>query len=207
MPTILKIASFHHSDFLLNAPTDVSNGLDPVSSLLNAPTNVSNSLDPVSSSLNAPTNVFNGLDPVSPSLTAPMDVSNNLDFVSFPPVSAVHPAGDVVSIEAMLSKGKLEYDFDVTLGKAVAGNLTGRGKESTLQGYLSDYSKLFDQLLSDPGNCGLKINFYVMRLKSDTLLIERLLRDFIKRVYIGSEIAENLKSYLLSWTKLRRRRR
>lgn len=70
--------------------------------------------------------VFNGLDSVSPSLTAPTDASNHLDFVSFPPVSAVHSAGDVVSLEAMLFKGKLEYDFDVTLGKAVAGNLSGK---------------------------------------------------------------------------------
>lgn len=147
MPTInsTKIVRFHHSDFLLNAPTNVSNDLDSV----------------------------------PPSLTAPTDVFTSVDFVSFPPVSAVHSAGDVVSLEAMLFKGKLEYDFDVTLGKAVAGNLTGR--ESTLQGHLSDYSKLFDQLLSDPGNCGLKIQFYVMRLKSDTLLVERLFRDFIKR--------------------------
>lgn len=116
-----KISRFHHSDFLFDALTDISNGLSPESSSQSVPTNVSNDLNLASSSQSVQTNVSNDLNPESSSVNALTDVSNSLDFVSFPPVSAVHSAGDVLSLEAMLFKRKLEYDFDVTLGKVVAG--------------------------------------------------------------------------------------
>lgn len=117
---------------------------------------------------------------------ASTDFSNSVDPVSFPPVPAVPEAngtggvvsaGGVVSLEVMLFKGSLEYDFDITLVKNVVGIFKVRSKESAIQKVLVDYRVLFDQLLTDPdnGNFGLKLNFYVIRLKSSTLLVERLI--------------------------------
>lgn len=42
-------------------------------------------------------------------------------------------------------------------------------------------NKLFEDLCSDPESFGLKLNFTVIRLKPNTLLVEGLLRDFVKR--------------------------
>lgn len=91
-------------------------------------------------------------------------------------------SGDILSVESMLSRGGLTYDFDITLVKSVAGDLKRGRRNLVVRETLLSYSKLFDELSCDPSSVGLKIQFYVMRLKLDTLLVERLLRDFLNHL-------------------------
>ena len=89
--------------------------------------------------------------------------------------------GEIVSVECMLSHDSLVYDFDITLVKSVAGDLKEGRKSVVIRETLLEYSKVFDELSCDPSSVGLKLRFYVMRLKLDTFLVEGLFRDFIKR--------------------------
>ena len=98
-----------------------------------------------------------------------------------------------MDLEVMLSEMKLEYDFDGTsvLAKSVARKLTkgysGRLKESVIREVALEYAELFDSVCKDPENSWLKLKFYVIRFKLDTLLVERLLCDYLKRcrLHIG----------------------
>lgn len=131
---------------------------------------------------------FNGLPLTTYATTGDL---TNLDPVSFPPALAV-PKADrteivpdaegIVSLEIMLFRRKLEYDFDVASGKdVVGGQKGGRNSFTAVRKVKLNLKGSFDQLLSDPGNFRLKLRFYVIRLKLGTLLVERLLWDFIKR--------------------------
>lgn len=79
-----------------------------------------------------------------------------------------------------LHNGKVEYDF---VEKVVGRPEKGRGgrKLNTMRDALSDYRKCFGDVLADQGSSWLKLTFYVIRLRLDMLLVERLLRDFVKR--------------------------
>lgn len=117
-------------------------------------------------------------------------MADNLNNLIIAP-SPVVPAKDatagvegVVSLEVMLYNGKVEYDFAVN--EAVVRRLKrGHGarklKEVTMRDLLLDYRKSFETVLADQGSSSLKLNFYVIRLRLNTLLVERLLRDFVKR--------------------------
>ena len=99
--------------------------------------------------------------------------------------SELNPNGDIASVETMLSRKKLEYDFDTTLVKGISvtrgSGKDGRGRKLVIREAVLNYNKLFEDLCSNPESVGLKLNFTVTRLKSNTLLVEGLLRDFANR--------------------------
>ena len=134
---------------------------------------------------------------------ASMDDMNDLSIAPLPAVPSKIAEG-AVSLEVMLYNGKVEYDFAVN--EAVVRRLKrGRGarklKEVTMRDLLLDYRKSFENVLADQGSSSLKLDFYVIRLRLNALLVERLLRDFVKRSkwHIGllakKDAADKLSAY------------
>jgi len=84
--------------------------------------------------------------------------------------------GHFVLKTIMVYNGKIAYDFAVT-DKVARQLKRGRGvrklKEFTMRDALSDYRKCFGDVLADQGSSWLKLNFYVIRLRLDMLLVER----------------------------------
>lgn len=115
-----------------------------------------------------------------------------------------------MDLEVMLSEMKLEYDFDGTsvLAKSVARKLTkgysGRLKESVIREVALEYAELFDSVCKDPENSWLKLKFYVIRFKLDTLLVERLLCDYLKRcrLHMGLLSKDVKKSYYVKQARV-----
>lgn len=81
----------------------------------------------------------------------------------------------------MLSRKKLEYDFDTSLISVTRGSSKDGSRQLAIREAVLNYTKLFEDLCSDPESVGLKLNFTVIRLKPNALLVEGLLRDFAKR--------------------------
>ena len=104
--------------------------------------------------------------------SAPTDVPNNLKTAPLPPAPAVETEG-VVSLEGMLRRGKLEYDFGITSVKPIERKSLRKGsiKDSIIREALSEYVELFTKLLADPGDSWLKLRFSVVRLKLNTFLV------------------------------------
>ena len=104
--------------------------------------------------------------------------SNNLSSVPLPPAPAVKTEG-VVSLEDMLKNRSIVCDF----GAISPTQREGLSKSSSrvLKETLSEMEDLFNKLLQDPGDFWLKLKFSVVRLKLNNIMVERLLRDYLKR--------------------------
>jgi hypothetical protein len=109
---------------------------------------------------------------------ATKDAPNKLNSIPLPPAPAVKTEG-VVSLEDMLKGRGIVYDF----GAISPTRREGLAKDSgrVLKDTLLEMEDLFDKLLQDPGDFWLKLRFSVVRLKLNNIVVERLLRDFLKR--------------------------
>lgn len=85
----------------------------------------------------------------------------------------------IISLEVMLSRRVLVFDFDTALVKTE--RLTKSGRLSAVGKALLDYEDIFKGLLGDSKNTCLKLKFCLFRLKLNTFLVERLLRDYLNR--------------------------
>lgn len=118
---------------------------------------------------------------------------------------------NITSLEQMVEKGSLAYDFDTTSVKGIKGI----NYEKTRIGMaLKEYSDCFDSLLLNKGDFSLWLRCSVLRMKLNNLLLERLLRDLLKRCNLhirllsgaNAELYEKRAVFLLNEiTKLERK--
>lgn len=120
-----------------------------------------------------PTDSLNKLRPLAPVLSTEEFVSTE----------------EVVSLEDMLSRRVLVFDFDTASVKTKPKRLIKPSRLSAAERALLDYESIFKDLLEDSKstNMRLKKQFCLARLRLNTLLVERLLRDYLKRcqLHIG----------------------
>lgn len=125
------------------------------------------------------------------STVSPIDDLNKLTL----PALAVG-AEEVVSLEAMLSCRELAFDFDITSVKIEYSTKKGSGRiglsASVLEKALLDYENMFFARGFDSKNTYLKLRFCLARLKLNTFLVERLLRDYLKRCKLHISLLSKL---------------
>ena len=107
------------------------------------------------------------------------------------PVPAVDTE-DFVSLEAMLSRRVLVFDFDTAWVNPKPERLTKSGRLSAVERALLDYESIFRDLLGDSKNTCLRLKFCVARLRLNTYLVEFLLRDYLKRCKLHLKLLSKL---------------